>query len=52
MVMSGEIGIYKNMRSEAPIRLAILYKGDIFGAATRVGDGLGLSVFVSRGPTQ
>lgn len=31
MVMSGEIGIYKNMRSEAPIRLAILYKGDIFG---------------------
>lgn len=31
MVMSGEIGIYKNLRSEAPIRLAILYKGDIFG---------------------
>ncbi len=31
MVRSGEIGIYKNMRSEAPIRLAILYKGDIFG---------------------
>lgn len=31
MVMTGEIGIYKNLRSEAPIRLAILYKGDIFG---------------------
>ena len=31
MVMSGEIGIYKNLFSEAPIRLAILYKGDIFG---------------------
>lgn len=31
MVMSGEIGIYKNLRSEAPMRLAILYKGDIFG---------------------
>ena len=31
MVMQGEIGIYKNLRSEAPLRLAILYKGDIFG---------------------
>ena len=31
MVMQGEIGIYKNLRSEAPSRLAILYKGDICG---------------------
>ena len=31
MVMSGEISIYKNMRREAPIQLARLYKGDIFG---------------------
>ena len=31
MVMQGEIGIYKNLRSEASSRLAILYKGDIFG---------------------
>ena len=31
MVMSGEVSIYKNMRSEAPIQLARLYKGDIFG---------------------
>lgn len=31
MVMQGEIGIYKNLRSEAPLRLAIIYKGDIFG---------------------
>ncbi len=30
MVMQGEIGIYKNLRSEAPLHLAILYKGDIF----------------------
>ena len=29
--MQGEIGIYKNLRSEAPSRLAILYKGDICG---------------------
>jgi len=31
MVMQGEIGIYKNLRSEAPLRLAILHTGDIFG---------------------
>ncbi len=31
MVVSGEIGIYKGLRSEAPLRLAILHKGDIFG---------------------
>ena len=31
MVMQGEIGIYKILRSEAPLRLAILHKGDIFG---------------------
>ena len=31
LLVPGEIGIYKNMRREAPIRLATLYKGDIFG---------------------
>ena len=29
--MQGEIGIYKNLRGEAPLRLTILHKGDIFG---------------------
>tara|TARA_B100000676_G_scaffold107436_1_gene107447 strand:- start:1568 stop:1684 length:117 start_codon:yes stop_codon:yes gene_type:complete len=29
--MSGEIGIYKNMRCEAPIRHATVYEGEIFG---------------------
>ena len=31
LVMSGEIGIYKNMRCEAPIRHATVYEGEIFG---------------------
>ena len=31
LVMSGEIGIYKNMRRDAPIRHATIYEGEIFG---------------------
>ena len=30
-MMQEKTGIYKNLRSEAPSRLAILHKGDIFG---------------------